>query len=619
MRVRLACVVAAVLLGLAAPGVAGAAAPNCGGGDLVVTPEGVVTSILTTGCTTLTIPQTVGSSPAVTITEIGTTAFSSANNGGLLTSVDASAATGLLVVGTSAFSGLANLTAVTLPNSVTTFRNNAFYNTPLLESVTAPSSLTTIGNRVFSLSGIRSFAMPNSVTSVGIEAFFMARSLTTLTLSTALVTTPAGLCEECTALTGTLVIPDSVTSVGSRSFLRTGLTGLTIGSRVTTIGDSAFAVDRSAGQRMQGTLQIPASVTDIGAWAFDQQGFTALTMHEGLRTIGMASFRLRSLTGGLTLPSTVTTSGVGAFEDTRLTSITLGSNVTTIGENAFAANRELSGVLRIPASVTGFGASVLAASGGTGLAVTFLGDRPSTLSGDAFDGFSGSLSFTTGTAGWGDAGRCGDTVALSGGTLTGVCIPTPGSASPSLIPAAGGPITLSGTGFMAGAIVRIGGQAATDVTVVSETTITATAPAGSGAPVVEVVNRGVRTGSKGDVVLYAASTAVPTAVRATPGDRSAAVRWAAPVAGVTVTYTVTAAPGGKTCTTTKTTCVVRGLANRTAYTFTVTAGSGFATSAASTASRTTTPRTTPGRVRALRLTRVAERVTATWRAPASDG
>ena len=624
MRVRLACVVGAALLGLLVPGVAGASAPNCDGTDLSVDPDGVITAIATTGCSTLTIPLSVDidlnpATPEVAITAIGPSAMASSGPGASLTSVNASAATGLVRVGNSAFSGVTALTAVTLPNSVTTIGQSAFFGTTALESVTAPSALTTIGPRAFYQSGIRSFAMPNSVTTVGLEAFFRASRLTTLTLSTSLTTVPVGLCEECTVLTGDLVIPESVTSIGGRSFKSTRLTGLTIGSRVTTIGEAAFSVDGNASVRMQGTLEIPPSVTDIGGWAFDYQWFTALTLHEGLRTIGTTALRLPNLTGELTLPATVTTVGIAAFESTKLTSIALGPNVTTIGDSAFGAIYGLSGVLRIPASVTSVGANVLNTSGGTGLQVTFLGDRPATLSTTAFRNFRGALSFTTGTGGWGDAGRCGDAVSLGGGQLTGVCVPTPGSASPSLIPAAGGPITLSGTGFMAGAIVSIGGRPATDVTVVSETTITATAPAGSGAPVVEVVNRGVRTGSKGDVVLYATSTAVPTDVRATPGDRSAAVRWAAPVVGAAVTYTVTAAPGGRTCTTAKTTCVVRGLANGTAYTFTVTAGSGFATSAASAASRATTPRTTPGRVRALRLTRSAAGVTATWRAPANDG
>ena len=65
----------------------------------------------------------------------------------------------------------------------------------------------------------------------------------------------------------------------------------------------------------------------------------------------------------------------------------------------------------------------------------------------------------------------------------------------------------------------------------------------------------------------------PTAPTAVRGDGQAVVSWAAtggngsPVTG----YTVTAAPGGNTCTTTGTSCTVDGLTNGTTHTFTVTA------------------------------------------------
>jgi hypothetical protein len=87
--------------------------------------------------------------------------------------------------------------------------------------------------------------------------------------------------------------------------------------------------------------------------------------------------------------------------------------------------------------------------------------------------------------------------------------------------------------------------------------------------------------------------AAPAAPTAVAGDEAAKVTWAAPNAnGSTITgYTVTAAPGGRSCDAAAdaTDCVVYGLTNGTAYTFTVVAHSSTGDSTASAASAPATP------------------------------
>jgi hypothetical protein len=83
----------------------------------------------------------------------------------------------------------------------------------------------------------------------------------------------------------------------------------------------------------------------------------------------------------------------------------------------------------------------------------------------------------------------------------------------------------------------------------------------------------------------------PTDVRAVPGDGKATVSWHAPADATILGYTVTSDPDGKTCTATPpaTSCVVSGLTNGTAYTFTVVAHNEHGDGDPSAASAAATP------------------------------
>ena len=116
----------------------------------------------------------------------------------------------------------------------------------------------------------------------------------------------------------------------------------------------------------------------------------------------------------------------------------------------------------------------------------------------------------------------------------------------------------------------------------------------------------------------------PTIGTATADNGRATVTFTAPTSngGSAINrYNVTSAPTGGSCTATppSTSCVVWGLTNGTAYTFTVTATNGAGTGPASEASNTVTPSAVPGAPTIGTATAVGTQATVTFTAPAFIG
>jgi len=118
----------------------------------------------------------------------------------------------------------------------------------------------------------------------------------------------------------------------------------------------------------------------------------------------------------------------------------------------------------------------------------------------------------------------------------------------------------------------------------------------------------------------AAVPGAPTGVAAAAGNGKATVTWHAVAAAPAITgYTVTAAPGGATCTTTGAlTCTVNGLTNGTSYFVSVTATNADGTGPPS-AVAAVTPATVPGTPTNVTATAGNTQATVTWTAPASTG
>jgi len=168
-------------------------------------------------------------------------------------------------------------------------------------------------------------------------------------------------------------------------------------------------------------------------------------------------------------------------------------------------------------------------TGGTAVTITgtnFAAGATVTIGGNAAINVVvvGSTSITATTPG-GTAGTATVTVTNPGGqsgSLTNgfgyIGVPTVTSVSPAAgAPAGGTAVTIAGTLFATGATVTFGGNPATNVVVVSGTSITATTPAGTaGAVTVTVTNPGAQSGSLANGFTYAGTITYVQGNYATP-------------------------------------------------------------------------------------------------------
>lgn len=261
-----------------------------------------------------------------------------------------------------------------------------------------------------------------AVTAIGDNAFENC-SLTGLTIGNSVVEIGDSAFSYCWGLEGSLVIPNSVTTIGNRAFNSCGFTGnLVIPNSVTTIGDWAFG----GCEGFTGNLVIPNSVTTIGEGAFAScRHFSGtLTIPNSVTTISGNAFAVCSgFTGMLTIPDSVTTIGDWAFSCCEgFTGLTIGSSVTTIGNNAFQICLGFEGNLVIPNSVTTIGEEAfLNCAGFTGTLT--IPNSVTSINGNAFEYCNGieQITVEAGNAVYDSRNNCNGIIETSTNMLITGC------------------------------------------------------------------------------------------------------------------------------------------------------------------------------------------------------
>ena len=347
-----------------------------------------------------------------TIVQMGEFAFSNAD----ITQVTLSE--NLTEISEGAFSG-SKLVSVYIPNKLQTVEDQAFFNCVYLKELTfgtsselkeilgsemygafafcrmlgnftLPDSLQTIGERAFyQCTSISKLTIPVNVNTIEQNAFQYCTKLQSLAFADncVLATVPQYCFANCTMLQS-VVFSDGITKLDNYAFRSDQLLyQLNFGdnSNLATVGDYCFYSCSS----LQ-TMQLPESVTTIGQFAYTFSGLRQVDISDKLSSIGKAAFGAcygltyinvdeentayasvdnvlfdKNITtvycvpsprsGSYTLPETVTvTAQYSFYYDIFLTTVVLPEGLTDIQENSFY-NCSLLADIEIPANVTNIG------------------------------------------------------------------------------------------------------------------------------------------------------------------------------------------------------------------------------------------------------------------------
>jgi len=265
---------------------------------------------------------------------------------------------GVTSISKEAFYEYSNLKELTIPSTVTNIGDQAFRMCSGLESI--QGELASNDHRcvilndtlaVFAPSGLTSYIIPNSITSIRKRAFFCCSSLTSIS------------------------IPSSVTYIGEYAFSNcSSLSNINIPENLTSIPEGLFDYCTSLK-----SIDIPENVRQIGSGAFWAcSALSSISLPEGLKSIGGDMFWGCYALKSMTIPSTVTymgdkvlvNSGVktltvncnigygypyyhGWFYKSPAKDVIIGEDVTCIDNNAFYGSAVET--INIPAGVTQIG------------------------------------------------------------------------------------------------------------------------------------------------------------------------------------------------------------------------------------------------------------------------
>ena len=335
-----------------------------------------------------------------TVTTVNASVFSNASN---LTEFTVPENSALKTIGNSAFSGISNVSSsIKLPETLTYIGDEAFYGAYSLLGINVPSKLEYLGNDAFNGLTSANFGeevvLPETLKYVGSNAFAGdeliskvtinndsvsegefsdATGLTSVTLNSKITSIANDAFTGASSLSTLNLNGASITSVGESAFEDAPLTSFDF-TKLTSIGDDAFNGNHFS------EVVLPETLVSLGSGALSNSStLSKVTINASLTFIPDSLFEDDEALSEVNIPTTVTEIGESSFTGTKLTSVTLPEGLTKIGRNAFKNCSSLTSI-NIPSSLNNVGSDAFSGTALTGTLV--LSETLTTMNGAWFKG-----------------------------------------------------------------------------------------------------------------------------------------------------------------------------------------------------------------------------------------